>query len=196
MDQNINFICHYKNLDNKSNHVDDCYNFYSHECKAAASEKILRKATGDMDGYYGTYLEKNELLTFPVFYSNACCLESERFIITRYRTGSHNLKIQTGRLSNLTRELRLCTCLSDIQALKHVLCVCPLTEEIRQIFNSANKSVTEIMNNTEYNQLLQSIENKLKLWGHWHDEFWGMRPGECGEEDGVEMNVMLFNYVD
>ena len=53
MDQNISFIRHYKKPDNNFPiHVDDCCNFYSHECKTAASEKIRRKATGDMDGYY------------------------------------------------------------------------------------------------------------------------------------------------
>ena len=38
-------------------------------------------------------------------------IEFERVVTTRYRTGSHNLKIETGRRQpKVGRENRMCTC--------------------------------------------------------------------------------------
>ena len=52
--------------------------------------------------------------------------------ITRYRTGSHNLRIEKDRwLPNSNREDRICTCSMGTQTIKHVLLHCPLLNSIR-----------------------------------------------------------------
>ena len=38
--------------------------------------------------------------------------EFERVLITRYRCGSHNLKIEKGRYDRIERNMRLCICQS------------------------------------------------------------------------------------
>ena len=90
VDQNINFIRHYKNLDNKFTHVDDCYNFYSHECKTAASEKIRRTDTADMDILWTIPRDKQII-------ELSCVLQKS--MLPDIEQGH---KIQTGRLSNIT----------------------------------------------------------------------------------------------
>ena len=49
--------------------------------------------------------------------------EIERIHITRLRTGSHSLFIETGRFSvpKVKRELRLCRCGNNLQTIRHVL---------------------------------------------------------------------------
>ena len=58
-------------------------------------------------------------------------LEFQRILITRYRTGSHNLAIEKGRFSGITREQRLCSCNTDIQTIDHVILHCPLLADVR-----------------------------------------------------------------
>ena len=57
---------------------------------------------------------------------------NQTVIISRYQTGSHNLSIETGRMSNpiIPRDERLCTCDTEIQTLEHCLLRCPLLQEI------------------------------------------------------------------
>ena len=59
--------------------------------------------------------------------------EFERVVITRYRSGSHNLKIETGRFANprIPREERQCLCNTGLQTLHHCLFNCPLLAEVR-----------------------------------------------------------------
>ena len=55
-----------------------------------------------------------------------------RMSFTRFRTSSHRLRIETGRLSRTPRERRLCQCGGGVQSEEHVLMSCSLTEPIRQ----------------------------------------------------------------
>ena len=59
-------------------------------------------------------------------------MESERVMITRYRTGSHNLRIERDRfLPNSKREDRICLCGRNIQTIKHVILDCNLLVDLR-----------------------------------------------------------------
>ena len=59
-------------------------------------------------------------------------MECERVMLTRYRTGSHNLRIEKDRfLPNSKREDRLCLCGRDIQTIKHVILDCNLLMDLR-----------------------------------------------------------------
>ena len=55
----------------------------------------------------------------------------DRIIITRYRIGSHKLKIQTGRHQNQNVDERLCKCSTSVQTIDHVIFNCPLTPIVR-----------------------------------------------------------------
>ena len=161
---NIQFIRHYKQLDEKFADERECYNFYVNQYQCTAIEKVRQKGTVDPDGYFGPYLQLNPNLKCPEIYQKLLCVESDRLIITRYRTGSHDLKIQAGRLTNTKRDLRLCRCGNNIQTLEHVLSNCPITANLRIIHGINNKNMKEIMNSNDYIRLaslLRSIENIL-----------------------------------
>ena len=82
--------------------------------------------------------------------------EHSRMHFSRLRLIAHHLKIETGRWSRIPREERLCTCLTDIQTEEHVICYCPLTLFVRDLwpsvvfsfptfFESAPSTVCEII---------------------------------------------------
>ena len=100
----------------------------------------------------------------PRYFKQLLYLESDRIIITKYRTGSHDLKIQAGRLTNTRRDMRLCACGNGIQTLDHVLSDCSITANLRIIHDINNRNMNETMNNNDYIRLaalLKSIENIL-----------------------------------
>ena len=83
----------------------------------------------DPDSKLGTYLLVNPELEAPVFDNK---FEFQRTLITRYRTGSHNLRIEKDRrIPNSSREDRLCLCNTGIQTIKHVLVECPMLQTAR-----------------------------------------------------------------
>ena len=96
-------------------------------------EKIRTAALHDEDSKLGTYLMTNPRLAKPIYERK---LEFQRVCITRYRTGSHNLRIEKDRrLPSSAREDRICNCNSGIQTIKHVLLHCPLLVQIREKYD-------------------------------------------------------------
>ena len=161
MDANVPFIKHYKKLDETFINIDDCYNFYVKEHENNIAEKIRLKKTNDENSILATYYRINPLLKSPDFYHQLLCMESERLVITRYRTGSHTLRIQTGRWKNELRNERLCECKTDIQTIDHMLFKCPITENIRQIYQYGNLDLTSFFQSNDYvniSVILKSIE--------------------------------------
>jgi len=57
---------------------------------------IRTKAANDDDSRLGVYMKVNPELLAPPQYGDR--LEIDRISCTRYRCGSHNLKVETGRL--------------------------------------------------------------------------------------------------
>ena len=127
MESNVTFLRHYKRLDRQFNTPDDCYDYYLAEHTLEIKNKIQVKHEADSDSILGTYYRINPELQSPIFNKELKCNEYERKLITRYRSGSHELKIQIGRLSNSSRDSRLCSCENEIQTLHHVIFICPLT---------------------------------------------------------------------
>jgi len=60
--------------------------------------------------------------------------EYDRKILTKYRSGSHDLKVKTGYFSRTPDVNRLCKC-KQVQTLAHVLFHCPYTIAIRHDMN-------------------------------------------------------------
>ena len=126
-------------------------------------EKIRAKYNSDRDSILGTYMRINPTLQQPTLYSNFHCSEYDRKIIAKYRAGSHDLSIQTGRLSGADRHQRLCTCRNDIQTLHHVLFSCSLTEGIRETHNLAGQDLNTFFNNRNPIQVAAILKGIEKL---------------------------------
>ena len=102
------YIKHYMNLDEKFENAFHCYTFYENEQKTLFAEKNRGKEQRDRDSILGTYCRLNPALQTPAMYHQMLCTESDRNILTKYRTGSHSQQIHTGRNNNEDRRERLC----------------------------------------------------------------------------------------
>ena len=123
------YVKYYKRLHERFIYPSSCVDTMRQEFTHTISEKIQR-AADDPDSRLGCYLRVNPELSSPM-YTNE--LEFKRVCITRYRTGSHNLRIEKDRrIPYSNREDRLCSCNNDIQTIQHVLLHCPLLNRIRE----------------------------------------------------------------
>ena len=90
-------------------------------------------------------------------------LEFERILVSRYRCGSHNLRVESGRLCNpkIPRENRICICGLDIQTLHHCLFDCPLLQDLRTDFSY--ESVADVLTSNDAPMILMKLKTKLKI---------------------------------
>ena len=112
-------------------------------------------ALSDLDSRLGTYLTINPSLSKPAYQDK---LEFQRVCISRYRTGSHNLKIETGRMTNTAREERLCSCGTAVQTIGHVLLECPLLDVTR-----AKYGISDVVNGVMHENFLLEMERTLGI---------------------------------
>ena len=122
---NVEYITFYKELEEQYKTPTNCQLEIEREYKRKCSRKISDAATQDTNSKLGAYYEINpdcDNIQYDKLH------ELERITITRYRTGSHNLRIETGRHTNpiTPREQRLCACGTEIQTLKHIVIECGL----------------------------------------------------------------------
>ena len=134
LDSNCSFVKYYKNLEESYTNTDECEKKLVDDFKTTFETKITA-ASNDRDSRLGTYLSINPSLSKPEFKDK---LEFQRVCISRYRTGSHNLKIESGRITSTDREERLCLCNTGIQSISHVLLHCPMLDTIREKYNVEN----------------------------------------------------------
>ena len=83
--------------------------------------------------------------------------------MTRYRTGSHNLRIESGRMAKLfePREDRLCQCTTNIQTLNHCLLSCPLLGDLRERYEIDD--IPEFMLDSGTAKFLHEMERILEI---------------------------------
>ena len=162
INNNTKFLRHYKALDERFMTPDACYKFYTNLHKTKISRKIQDKHNYDVDSILGTYKRINTNLVEPAFIKNICCHENERIIITKFRTGSHDLKIQSGRLSRTDRTERKCTCGNDIQTLKHMLFDCPIIANVRLVHNITERTLETFFSSTNYERMA-TVLNAIAL---------------------------------
>ena len=164
MEKNLPYIRHYRKLDLQFTTVQECYKFYRESEKNDMITKIRIKGSNDLDSILGTYLRINPDLQSPTMYHNMLCQEHVRAMITKYRTGSHGLRIQSGRKDGVLRAERKCICNKDIQTINHVLFECEITENITSLIEQRN--ITRFFNIDNYNHIgsiLESVEKILNL---------------------------------
>ena len=159
---NVKYLAYYKTLSNKYSSPEDCKIKLENKFRDTWCNKIHNSKSKDDQCKLATYLKVNADLQPPVYNTNV--FEIERISKTRYRTGSHNLLIETGRMVKpmpIPREERICLCKTDIQTLEHCLLTCPLLAHIRPSDNFS--TVSDALENVKINFFLVDMEHILKL---------------------------------
>ena len=133
---NYPYISHYRNLEATHTDPSTCEKTLKETFITSRNQTIQETFRRDENSKLGTYFQINPTLEKPSFGDK---MEFQRICISRYRTGSHNLAIEKGRMHGGTsREERLCPCNLDTQTIRHVLLVCPLLNELRDRYGIEN----------------------------------------------------------
>ena len=157
LDNNIVYTKYYVNLAAKFGDPNRCSTELSKECVETWGRKFATAAS-DVDSKLATYLRVNPSL--KKFTPSPTLTENERILLTRFRTGSHSLAIETGRFSNTPRDNRLCSCGLNVQTVWHIFVECPLT---RDIVRKRYVSLQEIFDDPSVHTMITSIARPLKL---------------------------------
>ena len=166
LQENIPFLRHYKNLEQTYLTPQQCFDVQVVDHKRKCTEKLMEKFETDPDSPLGTYYQINTECQFPEFTINIFCNEFDRKILSRYRTGCHKLKIQSGRFTNEWRDSKLCSFGTDVQTLSHVLFSCTSTLDIRRSHSIQSTSLDAFLNDKNYiktSSTLKAIAKKLKI---------------------------------
>lgn len=163
IDARLPFIKHYIDLHAKFSNENECFQFYLNRDTQEMHSRMRRKAQEDREGIYGTYLTINPNLVSPIFYHSYCIRETDRLLLTKYRSGSHFLNIQKGRCANIQRSDRLCVCKDGVQDLPHVLFNCERTEIIRDSMLRYSNLHDFFCDINKAPDILRTLEHKLKL---------------------------------
>ena len=99
----------------------------------------------------------NPTLSIPNVYSNMGFVN----IISKLRTSSHDLKIETGRHRKIPTTERKCIC-GEIEDEEHFILKCRLYDDIRMEENIENKSLCDILENRQYVNYLVKISKRRK----------------------------------
>ena len=128
---------------------------YLEHCKS----KLIAKNIEDPDSKLGTYYRVNPTLSNNVR-NPQIIMEFERELVTRFRTGSHSLAVETGRYSNIIRENRLCSCGNSVQTVWHVVAECC---ETRDIVPNRYNNLQEVFDDANIYSVLLAVTRKLKI---------------------------------
>ena len=113
-----------------------------------------------------TYRMINPTLEVHPIYRPGCGSVDDylRITLTRFRTSSHRLRIETGRWSRIDRESRLCQCGEGVQTEEHAL-MCNIVADIRtkygHDFTDFSSFMTEKKTKSEL-LMLYEILNRLE----------------------------------
>ena len=84
-----------------------------------------------------TYCKLNANLSKHEIYSCSDIAEPYRIAFTRLRTGSHRLRVETGRWCRMPREARVCRCDdASVQDERHIIESCSLLGELRLAYEN------------------------------------------------------------
>ena len=159
MMKDMRYIKYYRNLMNTHTDVKTCNDTMKRNFKNLLREKIEKAAREDSDSKLGTYLTVNPELESPEYNLK---FEFQRVLITRYRTGSHNLRIEKDRrFPNSKREDRVCKCNMAVQTVRHVILDCPLLHVIRQKYE-----IDDIQSGIMNDEFLLKMECALGIKNH------------------------------
>ena len=125
---NINYVGYYVKLEKDYNTPRNCLRVLSNSYKTSWQNEFIKEHNNDVNSKLGTYHLVNPQMKNPNVFYNRRTFETDRILLTLFRTGSHNLMIETGRHFHpkIDRENRLCSCSDGIQTISHVLLHCSL----------------------------------------------------------------------
>ena len=154
--ESTEYIKYYKRLIDSYTDPKTCDELMKNNFSNNMKAKIENAAGLDEDSKLGTYLLVNPELKTPVYTQ---LFEFQRVVMTRYRTGSHNLRIEKDRrFPNSKREDRQCACNMGIQTVKHVTMECPMLVEIREKYG-----ITDVQKGLSSDDVLLCIECVLGI---------------------------------
>ena len=162
---NVHFLRHYIKLHSQFQSCDECFDYYRKEFIDNTLASLQEKETKVDNIVHRDYVALTNDVTPPAFYTSYVIIESDRVLLTKYRTGSHHLKMLAGSRYNTPRDRRLCKC-KMAQSLHHVIFDCIYTNSIRtQHFRENIRSLHDFF--TQDHKVvanwLMIIEAKLKL---------------------------------
>ena len=161
VDKNLNFIEYYKTLQRDYETEKNYKTVLAKNFHDNLQKKVSSAATADKDSKLGAYFDVNPNLVNPDIKN---CFELDRITLSRYKSGSHNLKIESGRfcVPKLDREFRTCLCNnSDLQTLRHCLLSCPLLNNLREKYEMT--SVEQSMSSPSTAKFLNEMESELLM---------------------------------
>lgn len=133
VEKKIPYVLYYTKLADTYRNSKTCKDTLKEQYFNTWTSRVENCSSDDNESKLGVYKQINPNL--QCYTTEQPLPEFERIHITRFRTGSHNLKIETGRHSRIARENRLCTCKTGIQTLNHVIFTCPLTTRLPNTTN-------------------------------------------------------------
>ena len=158
--ERIKFLKYYRSLSDTYHTPRLCKETIETNYKLEWERKIRAKAIVDVNSRLGTYYRINPQLQSYVPKPQVM-LESERKLITRFRTGSHSLNIEVGRYSAIIQENRLCKCNRDVQTVWHIMHDCPLTRDLVHDYDF--QDLHEIFAHENIHLLLLNVTKVLKI---------------------------------
>ena len=165
LSSNLPYLKYYTNLETTYTSPKNLEDVLTKEFHTSTTTKINAKSNNDPESRLGVYLQVNPNLAPPTHRDDI--LEFERVLLTRYRCGSHNLKIEVGRLCNpkIPREDRLCKCNNGVQSLRHCLFDCELLREVYEDHDYS--TIEEAFNSPDIVNLLMKIGKVLNVSWYW-----------------------------
>ena len=97
IEKNVSYVRHCINLHARCNSTQNCFESYITMPDGRLKQDIARKTAGKSDTRLCIYMPINDSLTSPDFYSNYILPESDRRILTKYRSGTYFLRALTRR---------------------------------------------------------------------------------------------------
>ena len=108
-----------------------------------------------------TYRGINPSLSVHRIYtsSNNYIADYRRVELTRFRVGSHRLKVETGRCSRIPRNQRTCACsVGGIQDERHVVFDCDFTRAYRESCElGPTQDLHEVLSSDDYLDYIREI---------------------------------------
>jgi hypothetical protein len=159
---NLKYIAYYDELQQEYENPQDCLKQKCEQFKSECADTLKRKAGDDVGSRCGVYLQVNPQLNPPEYKG---VMEMERKLLSRYRSGSHSLRVEIGRMSYppMPREQRLCSCNTGVQSLHHVLLECPLLGDLHEEYGFT--SIEEAFNSNDCGIVgfLMKMERRLGI---------------------------------
>ena len=113
-----------------------------------------------------TYRNINPSFSVHSMYTSAdkYIADYRRTEMTRFRVGSHRLKVETGRWSRVPREQRTCSCVvGGVQDEEHVVFQCEYTRDLREKYEVEDEqTLVEVLDDIDNVDFIYEIMHRFK----------------------------------